>query len=506
MTHIVTLKTGLSGVVLPNGLRYDGGAVVSLSDGEYSLIGATGKSALFSSDVTVTGVAAVSPSGDPTGAGDAAAISAAVSQLPAAGGIVVMAAGQWYLAPGAVSIAKQAAVYLQGAGRGATIISTVAGTAGDVIRMLNPTSNVGGGNSGVFGGGVLGVTIDGTNATAGSTGLHIGDMEGAQLDVCVQNFSGAGDTGVHIDNTIWWTEKLSGQIYSANNTSGVVFDMSGTGSSVQASHAYDDLLIWTECETGQNGIAAKGGATIYNGSLKVRGNYNTGSAASSCLTITGSAANGPDAGFYSQIRNCHLDIQVESNGNSPYPTTITLGSISAGSQNALLGCTGIMNFFNSWSGSNAYGSSPFGTGAITFDGWVAGDANLAPAGPGRSIATAVLWGTGFVNVGATTEIPTQIGDMFAFTVTADTTISLPGYQSSASSGPQRKTIFITQGSGGSHTVTWPKPGSPSLSSPAVYWPGGTAPTMTAAAGAIDKYVLETMDGIRWYGNAYQALS
>jgi hypothetical protein len=37
-------------------------------------------------------------------------------------------------------------------------------------------------------------------------------------------------------------------------------------------------------------------------------------------------------------------------------------------------------------------------------------------------------------------------------------------------------------------------------------PGGTAPTMSAAASAIDKYVLETVDGIHWYGTFWQVLS
>lgn len=52
VSHQVTITSGLKNVVLPNGLRYDGGAVVVLSDAEYSLIPAEAASALFSSDTT----------------------------------------------------------------------------------------------------------------------------------------------------------------------------------------------------------------------------------------------------------------------------------------------------------------------------------------------------------------------------------------------------------------------------------------------------------------------
>jgi hypothetical protein len=52
VSHQVTVTSGLKNVVLPNGLRYDGGAVVVLSDEEYSLIPAAARSGLFSADTT----------------------------------------------------------------------------------------------------------------------------------------------------------------------------------------------------------------------------------------------------------------------------------------------------------------------------------------------------------------------------------------------------------------------------------------------------------------------
>lgn len=53
VSHQVTIAAGLTNVVLPNGSRYKTGDVVVLSDEEYSTISAAAKSALFSADTTV---------------------------------------------------------------------------------------------------------------------------------------------------------------------------------------------------------------------------------------------------------------------------------------------------------------------------------------------------------------------------------------------------------------------------------------------------------------------
>lgn len=51
----VTLKTGLRGIALPNGLAYHGGASVTLSDDQYSLLRPAVITALFSSSVMEAG-------------------------------------------------------------------------------------------------------------------------------------------------------------------------------------------------------------------------------------------------------------------------------------------------------------------------------------------------------------------------------------------------------------------------------------------------------------------
>lgn len=51
-------------------------------------------------------------------------------------------------------------------------------------------------------------------------------------------------------------------------------------------------------------------------------------------------------------------------------------------------------------------------------------------------------------------------------------------------------LAVTQDATGSRTVTWPS---------SVKWPGGTAPTLTTTASAIDWIQLDCVDGTNWYG-------
>jgi hypothetical protein len=51
VSRTITLKSTVKDVVLPNGLRYGPSAVVVLSDAQYSTISPAAKAALFASDV-----------------------------------------------------------------------------------------------------------------------------------------------------------------------------------------------------------------------------------------------------------------------------------------------------------------------------------------------------------------------------------------------------------------------------------------------------------------------
>ena len=77
------------------------------------------------------------------------------------------------------------------------------------------------------------------------------------------------------------------------------------------------------------------------------------------------------------------------------------------------------------------------------------------------------------------------GSVQVLTLTGNCTFTFP----TATAG-KGLTILLKQDATGSRTVTWPA---------AVKWPAGTAPTITATASKLDKYVF-TADGTNWYGS------
>lgn len=77
------------------------------------------------------------------------------------------------------------------------------------------------------------------------------------------------------------------------------------------------------------------------------------------------------------------------------------------------------------------------------------------------------------------------GSVQVLTLTGNCTFTFP----TATAG-KGFILLLKQDATGSRTATWPA---------AVKWPGGTAPTITATASKLDKYVF-TADGTNWYGS------
>lgn len=92
------------------------------------------------------------------------------------------------------------------------------------------------------------------------------------------------------------------------------------------------------------------------------------------------------------------------------------------------------------------------------------------AGPGSSVNVAVT-----ATSGGTTTLDLSSGDVRTVTMPAgNTTIAFSNIPTG------RLTIFIIQDSVGSRTVTWPS---------SIKWAGGTTPTLSVAASAVDKFEL-----------------
>lgn len=447
--------------------------------------------------------------GDPTGATDStAAFNAALAAMPTTSisgtpfptGTLVLGAGTYKIGSSGNTNNIGPLANLIGAGRNATKVAYY-GT-GDCIRMYNtvrPSTDTFD-TLGAFQGIINGFIIDGTAAGNGAKGLHYGDTEGGVLgpDLMIQNFTGTGAVGLHIENVISWSENIYGRVNVANCTDCVIL-AGGGGTNGDASLEYSDLTFKVYCFANQNGVTIANGGQYNNGSLKIRANVMKAASAQTgaLLTITGQLPSGHiGAGTYTALTNSRLDIQAEANGAGAYPhMTVKFGD---NNNNTILGCTGILSFsgmtVTNWAGSQRFN--------IVFHGIIVGDNVLSPANTinpvvvgGTVMSRGVAYGTGQLALG--------VGDLFNLTLSQNATVTLTG----SVAAPQSKTVVIQQpGSGGPYTVTWPHPGSPTLSSPTVRWANGVAPTMSPGAGAIDTYRLVTTDGIYWYGSTVQNMS
>ena len=90
--------------------------------------------------------------------------------------------------------------------------------------------------------------------------------------------------------------------------------------------------------------------------------------------------------------------------------------------------------------------------------------------------------------GATLTVDLADGNVHDVTLTDNCTFTFSGTVASRACG---FTLILRQDGTGSRTVTWPA---------AVDWPGGTAPTLSTAASAVDLLTFLTVDnGTTWLG-------
>lgn len=259
---------------------------------------------------------------------DTAGINAAVAAAVAAGGGIVYFPSGTYKTTSTITVNSANPVYLTGAGRWATTIKPTF-AASDTFRVFLSTIGEGGG--------ILGMTIDGTNATGASSGLHVGDMFQYALDVAVQNFTGTNAIGAWFDNVYMFTEQLHGTVFASNNSNNVLFDEgSGAGTTTHAtvtgSFERFDLSIYINQgnSSAYDGLVFRNGAFVSNGTLRYKGNFGAGtSLTSAALRITGAAPTGAaDAGNASNVAYNTIDIGLEVTATGTGPYAVFFGSTS----------------------------------------------------------------------------------------------------------------------------------------------------------------------------------
>ena len=89
----------------------------------------------------------------------------------------------------------------------------------------------------------------------------------------------------------------------------------------------------------------------------------------------------------------------------------------------------------------------------------------------------------------TTTLNLELGNVFEITMDGNLSFTFSNPPASGTAGSF--TLVLKQDGTGSRTATWPA---------AVDWAGGTAPTLTTTASAVDVLAFITTDGgTRWYG-------
>ena len=304
----------------------------------------------------------VYPSGDTTGATDAANINNAISALPTVGGVKV---GTIFLAPTAVWHIECGVVTHNGTGvyiNGSGCYIYAVG-AGDMIRMYD-SSNY---NTRPVpaGGGLIGMPfIDGTNTTGNSTAFHAGDIPQLAVFAQVMNFhAGTTSKGIWLDNNYYWTEQAYGRIYASSCTTCVMFDNSANTSG-DATGSFDRMIfdIFIEPNSIGDGVTLNNSAFSIGGRLGIYGNMapSSNSTVYYCLKFLD----------YSYLQNMILDIDVELDGSGgTTPSTILF---TASPYNYIQNCTGFIDF----GAASPFTTAPHNSGNFQFAGPVIGDATL----------------------------------------------------------------------------------------------------------------------------------
>lgn len=115
---------------------------------------------------------------------------------------------------------------------------------------------------------VEGLTIDGTGAAPASFGLHGGDIVGAEYaDLVIQNFTGAGSIGMHLQNDTGWTERNQFRgVHLNNNKIGAKLSMSANATANGLySFGYNRWLdLRLNPNAGQIGFVTADGTFVYS--------------------------------------------------------------------------------------------------------------------------------------------------------------------------------------------------------------------------------------------------
>jgi len=416
---------------------------------------------------------------DPTGTNSSnTAVANAVTAMGSNPGVLEFGAGNYLLSATTTLGAFQS---IKGQGRGVTTI-TFTGT-GDCFRVWDQTAGGTGSVPPNPAGLIEGFTIEGSGAGTNSSGLHIGDLFGAQVrDVLIADFAASGCIGLWLDNHKSWCERADINAIINNCTNCVVFDVH----SGDPSFDYGIYNLWVDAYANQNGVVVRNAATLYHVKLTVfanffncnmtpsgggvRGGWTT-SSTNTGVALTVGTTSTDAAGIYGS----ELNFIVENGGLTGSPTTSGHYTIEVG-DSGWVQANGVIDFLTNtgftWqNGTNA--------NQFIFAGRSNVDSSIGTTGYSQSLTStgALTAPPGYGTTGSGGTIYLGTGNIFYLTL-ANGSNTLTFNVPSGQTGYSAYDLLLAQPSSGSAgTVTWPSNMS---------WLGGkSAPTLSTTPGVIN---------------------
>jgi hypothetical protein len=289
------------------------------------------------------------PSGDQTGFKDPANVQGMLNLV----GYASLQAGQTYyfgggpdvnMPPGSELEGHFAQVLYIGSGNAVNAHDL---TAANYLGLPNATFRI------------RNVVFDGSFSKPGAIGVNIGDGAGIILDnVWVQHFNQTGSIGYYINNQNQGAEKSTVNAHAIDNTTQVVYDVQGGGSSYMYSSWEWHLYV----NGGQNGVVVKKGNIQNQRKFAIYGNFFANSsnpAGMSVLDLSGNGSSNPD------ISDSFVIIVVETDT----PTGSTWMPIRFGTNGSMINCTGLLSFLD----AGAWLASDVTLGQFSFNGPIIGN-------------------------------------------------------------------------------------------------------------------------------------
>jgi len=317
--------------------------------------------------------------------------------------------------------------------------------------------------------GVGAITLSGTTHTLSTSD---GALSEGQYKVLVFGGSPSGT------NTVTVTPNdQSKQYFIVNNSGQSVIISQGSGSNVTVANGATDIIY---CDGGGSGAAVTSFGADLSGVLTSANNLSDLASAVTALTNLGLTATAAEINVLDGITADTAELNILDGVTSTTAELNILDGVTATTAelNILDGVTATAAELN-YSDITTLGTSEASkvvtadaNGVVTFDNGITEEF------------------TAVTSSSNATTVNSRDGTVFSHTLTENTTFTFSNPASSGkASGFSLKIVQDASASG--YTVTWPA---------AVDWAGGTAPTLTSTASAVDQFVFYTHDGgTTWYG-------